>query len=144
MESVLTVGGSARSRTTLSSTSISAGVSATSAGPWGAARAIIAVQKQRQAMTEKTAMSLVRRSAVRRRAASARQPDFSTLWNSSIFQRHAYQRSFLTASSTEVMGRSVASFQLMRVRPCGLAGVQDRELEGGVALLLANRRQDMD
>jgi len=65
-------------------------VSATSAGPWGAARAIIAVQKQRQAMTEKTATSLVRRSTVRRRAASARQPDFSTLWNSSIFQRHAY------------------------------------------------------
>src|SRR5689334_25074229 len=64
MESVLTHGGSAQSHTALSSTSISAGVSATSAGSWGAARAIIAVQKQRQAMTEKTAMSLVRRSAI--------------------------------------------------------------------------------
>src|ERR1051325_12169384 len=92
MESVLTHGGSAQSHTALSSTSSSAGVSATSAGSWGAARAIIAVQKQRQAITEKTAMSLVRRSAVRKRAASARQPDFSTLWNNSIFQRHALFR----------------------------------------------------
>jgi DNA-binding MarR family transcriptional regulator len=44
------------------------------------------------------------------------QPDFRTLWNTSIFHRKAYQRSFSTAARFEGTGKSVTSFQSMRGR----------------------------
>ena len=71
---------------------------------------------------QRTAISLARRSAVRSRASSALQPDFRTLWNTSIFHLKAYQRSFSTAARFEVTGKSVSSFQSMRGRPAGSSG----------------------
>src|SRR4051794_35901610 len=91
---------------------------------------------------QRTAISLTRRSAVLSRAPSARQPDFRTLWNTSIFHLKAYQRSFSTAARFEGTGKSVSSFQSMRGRRLRLAGVQDRQGERGIALPLADRRQD--
>src|SRR3954466_10014534 len=72
---------------------ISPEVSASRASLLGATRLIIVIQNTRQLRMQKTAISFTRRSAVRSRACSARQPDFRILWNTSIFQRSAYQRS---------------------------------------------------
>ena len=65
----------------------------------GADRLIIVIQNTRQLRMQNTAISFTRRSAVRSRASSARQPDFRILWKTSIFQRSAYQRSFSIAAS---------------------------------------------
>src|SRR5918998_5959795 len=100
-----------RLRTARSMTVISASVSADRGEALGAILLIIVVQKMRQRRMQKTAIGLVSRSAVRSRAASTRQPDFRILWKSSTFQRWAYQRSFSSAVSGEVTGRSVTSFQ---------------------------------
>lgn len=48
---------------------------------------------------------------LRSRDSSIRQPDFGMWWNTSIFQRSAYQRSFSTASVRVRTGKSVTSFQ---------------------------------
>src|SRR4051812_50095843 len=68
---------------------------------------------------QKTAISLTRRSAVLSRLSSARQPDFRILWNVSIFQRKAYQRSFSTAAPCDRTGKSVISFQSIAGRSAG-------------------------
>src|SRR4051794_41958868 len=70
---------------------------------------------------QKTAISLTRRSAVLSRLSSARQPDFRILWNVSIFQRKAYQRSFSTAAPCDRTGKSVISFQSIAGRSAGAA-----------------------
>lgn len=77
----------------------------------GAARLIMVIQNIRQDMMQNIAIRLARRSAVRSRASSPRQPDLSILWKSSIFQRWAYQSSFSMASAGVVTGRSVISRQ---------------------------------
>jgi hypothetical protein len=52
-------------------------------------------------------------------ASSARQPDFMTLWNTSAFQRRAYQPSFSTAAERSPTGKLVTSFQSIGSRPGG-------------------------
>lgn len=65
-------------------------------------------------------MRLTSLDAVRSRDVSTLQPDFRTLWKTSIFHRRAYHCSFSIASSRERTGRSVSSFQLIRARPFGV------------------------
>ena len=55
----------------------------------GSTRLSIVNQNTRQLRIQNTARSLTSRSAVRSRACSARQPDFRTLWKTSIFRRMA-------------------------------------------------------
>src|SRR4051794_41919322 len=74
---------------------------------------------------QKTAISFTRRSAVLSRLSSARQPDFRILWNVSIFQRKAYQRSFSTAAPCDRTGKSVISFQSIADRSAGGARPPD-------------------
>ncbi len=94
---------------------------------------------------QKTAISFTRRSAVLSRLSSARQPDFRILWNTSIFQRRAYQRSFSTAAPCDGTGKSVISVQSIAGRSVGaLPGLDHREPERGIALLLADGWQNVN
>src|SRR3954471_21269184 len=90
---------------------------------------------------QKTAISFTKRSAVLSRLSSARQPDFRILWNTSIFQRRAYQRSFSTAAPCDRTGKSVISFQSIGGRGA-LPGLDHREPPAGTALLLADGWQN--
>ncbi len=56
------------------------------------------IQNMRQLRMQKIAIRLTIRSAVRSFESSALQPDFKILWKVSIFQRMAYQDSFLWRS----------------------------------------------
>jgi hypothetical protein len=68
-------------------------------------------QKTRHLRIQKTDIRLTRRSAVLSFKSSARQPDFSILWNASIFHLMAYQSSFSMTSWVDSTGKSVISFQ---------------------------------
>lgn len=81
----------------------------------GAALLIVVVQSMRQVRRQRTAISLARRSAVRRRAAAAR--DLRTLWNGPTVRRRACRPSVSTASSGDPAARSATRFQLMRALP---------------------------
>ena len=61
-------------------------VSAKAGSRLGSARLSIVSQNTRQLRIQNTASSRTSRSAVRRRACSARQPDFRILWRTSIFR----------------------------------------------------------
>ena len=74
---------------------------------------------QRQLTTAMRARNFASLAAVSSRASSARQPDFMTLWNSSAFQRRAYQPSFSTAAARSSTGRLVTSLQSIGLRPGG-------------------------
>lgn len=105
--------------TSRSRSAISALVRARPAAPSGAERLIIVIQNTRQLRMQNTAISFTRRSAVLSRAASTRQPDFRTLWKTTIFQRSAYQCSFSIAASQVKTGKSVTSFQSIAGRSAG-------------------------
>ncbi len=77
------------------------------------------IQKMRLLTTVMRASSFTRRSAVCNLASSARQPDFMTFWNTSIFQRKAYQSSFSTAAARSSTGRLVTSLQSIGARSEG-------------------------
>jgi hypothetical protein len=102
-----------------SSRSTSRSVNASSAGPSGVTRFIIVNQKTRQLRIQKTDIRLTRRSAVLSFDSSARQPDFSILWNVSIFHLMAYQSSFSTTSWVDWIGKSVINFQSIFSLPAG-------------------------
>ena len=83
-------------------TRISTAVKATVGEIMGATRFTIVIQKMRQLRMQNTAIRLTIRSAARSFDSSALQPDFRILWKVSIFQRMAYQVSFLRhLSATE-------------------------------------------
>src|SRR5262249_60028739 len=96
-----------------------AGVNAPAGGGVGAAAPVIVNQTARQPTMHRIANKLVNRSAVRSFDCSARQPDLSTLWNVSIFQRIEYQPSFSTALARFSTGRSVSNFHRIGSRPIG-------------------------
>ena len=98
---------------------ISGGVKAIVGGASGAARAIIVNHITRQLTMQNTATKFANLSAVRNLASSARQPDFKTLWKTSIFQRMAYHRIFSTACSKLCTSKSVRSLQTIGLRPDG-------------------------
>jgi hypothetical protein len=64
-------------------------------------------------------MRLAKRSAVRNLDSSALQPAFRILLKVSIFQRIAYQSSFSTASTRDLIDRSVITFPSIGGRPTG-------------------------
>src|SRR3954468_6986122 len=98
---------------------ISLCVRAISAGASGAARFMCTIQKSRHAMTQKRAKNRLRRSAVCSLQSSTEQPDFRTLWNSSMDHLLLYQESFSTACSAEPMGIFVSSVQESGSNPSG-------------------------
>lgn len=74
-------------------------------------------KNMRQLTTAMRARNLASLSAVSSLASSARQPDFMTLWNTSAFQRRAYQPSFSTATERSSTGKLATSFQSIGSRP---------------------------
>jgi len=111
--------GRARDASIRSRAEISAKVRTLSGAASGLARADMVTKKMHQLTTAMRARNFVSRSAVSSLASSARQPDFMTLWNTSAFQRRAYQPSFSTAAAKSPTGRLVTSFQSIGSRPGG-------------------------
>ena len=92
-----------------SSTLISAEVKTELGVASGLFLAVIVRKKMRQLTTAMRARNFASRSEVSSLVSSARQPDFMTLWNVSIFQRRAYQPSFSTAAAKSATGRFVVT-----------------------------------
>jgi len=83
-------------------------------------RFIMVSQNTRQPTTHCTASRLMSRSAVRSFDCSTWQPDLSTLWYISIFQRKLYQSSIWIAEAKSGTGTLVTSFQWIGSRPFGV------------------------
>lgn len=111
-------------------------------GAPGAERLSIVIEKTLQLRIQKTEIRLVRRSAVRSFDSSALQPDLRVLWKTSIFHLKAYHSSFSIGSAREPTGRSVPLDLLSVLRPNALFGMDHRQRQRGIALLLSDRRQD--
>ena len=99
-----------------SSNPISISVRASLGEASGARRLIMVSEKILQLNTQKTDIRLTSRSAVRSFDSSALQPDFTILWNNSIFQRNAYHWIFSIASAGDSTLRSVISFHVVLSR----------------------------
>src|SRR5258708_4166288 len=111
------------------------------------------IQNTRQLRIQKTESSFTRRSAVLSRASSARQPDFNTLWNTSIPcgtpQSSTAERTS-GAFRGGVVGVNRQIGDQLPVNPCpigrlfALLGMEHGQGERRITLLLSDRRQDVN
>lgn len=113
-------------------------------GASGAERLSIVIQKTRQLRMQKSEIRLVRRWAVLSFDSSALQPDLRILWNTSIFHLKPYHSSFSIASArtNRQVGDQLPIDLLSAFRRPALFGMDHRQGQSGIALLLSDWRQD--